>query len=393
MPPTSRKWRAPIRLPLALLIAGVAALFAVVSLPAQPSEAGPTSPTTAIVSLGDSFISGEAGRWQGNSLNMFGTRDGTDRAARCWLGIFCSYDATRVYGSSYNNGCHRSDVATIKSAAISVNEKINLACSGARSVNIWRASQGGQSFKGEAPQADQLLTVAQQKNVKLVVLTILANDVGFADHVINCTASWILGLGPCNQAEQASIVSAMPAAQAGLRKSIDEVRAVMAAAGYSPSQWRFVIAGYSSPVPASADVRYSGSDRWWSGGCPFYDADFDWAKNVAAPYIIDSMSAVAAEKGVQFLDVRDALNGHEVCHRNSSLVGSSGPNSVAHEWVRWVNTGCCQGDAQESVHPNAFGQRALGKCVALIYAQPIGNWTCRNTPGQNYNAMTLTAIP
>ena len=393
MPTTSRKWRAPIRLPLVLLIAAVAALFTVVSLPAQPSEAGPTSPTTAIVSLGDSFISGEAGRWQGNSLNMFGTRDGTDRAARCFLGIFCSYDATRVYGSSYNNGCHRSDVATIKSAAVSVNERINLACSGARSINIWRASQGGQSFKGEPPQADQLLTVAQQKNVKLVVLTILANDVSFSDHVINCTVNWILGLGTCNQAQHAQLLAELPAAMNGLRKSVDEVRAVMAAAGYSPSQWKFVIAGYSSPVPARADVRYSGSDRWWTGGCPFYDADFDWAKNTATPFIVDSMRAVAAEKGVQFLDVRDSLNGHEVCHRNSSLVGSSGPNSVTHEWVRWVNTGCCQGDAQESVHPNAFGQRALGKCVALMYAKPGGNWTCRNTPGQNYNAMTLTAIP
>ncbi len=93
------------------------------------------------------------------------------------------------------------------------------------------------------------------------------------------------------------------------------------------------------------------------------------------------MRAVAAEKGVQFLDVRDSLNGHEICHRNSSLVGSGGPNSVIHEWVRWVNTGCCQGDAQESVHPNAFGERAIGRCVTLIFAQPSGNWTCRNTPG------------
>jgi hypothetical protein len=298
-----------------------------------------------------------------------------------------------VYGSSYGNGCHRSDVATIKSAGISVNEKINLACSGARSVHIWRASQGGQSFKGEAPQADQLLTVAQQKNVKLVVLTILANDVSFSDHVINCTVSWILGLGPCNQAQQAALQAELPAAMNGLRKSIDEVRAVMAAAGYSASQWKFVLAGYASPVPAAANVRYSGSDRWWSGGCPFYDADFNWAKNVATPLIVDSMRAVAAEKGVQFLDVRDSLNGHEICHRNSSLVGSGGPNSVIHEWVRWVNTGCCQGDAQESVHPNAFGQRAIGRCVTLMYAKTSGNWTCRNTPGQNYNAMTLSAIP
>lgn len=389
---TSKTGRARIRVAIALMIAVVVALAAVIASPAERSAAGPGSATTATVSLGDSFISGEAGRWNGNSLNMFGTRDGTDRAASCFL-IFCSYDATRVYGSSYSNGCHRSDVATIKSAAISVNQKINLACSGARSVNIWRAAQGGQAFKGEAPQADQLLTVAQQKNVKLVVLTILANDVSFSDHVINCTVSWILGLGPCNQAQQADLLAQLPAAKDGLRKSIDEVRAVMAAAGYSPSQWKFVIAGYSSPVPAAADVRYSGSDRWWSGGCPFYNEDFDWAKNVATPLIVDSMRAVAAEKGVQFLDVRDSLNGHEVCHRNASLVGSSGPNSVIHEWVRWVNTGCCQGDAQESMHPNAFGERAIGKCVALIYAKTSGNWTCKNTPGQNYNAMTLTSIP
>jgi hypothetical protein len=309
---------------------------------------------------------------------MFGTRDGTDRAARCTLGIFCSYDAARVYGPTAASGCHRSDVATIKSAGISVQEKINLACSGARSVHIWRASQGGQAFKGEAPQGDQLLTVAQQKNV---------------NHVINCTVNWILGLGPCNQAQQAQLNAELPAAMDGLRKSIDEVRAVMATAGYNPSQWKFVLAGYSSPVPAAADVRYSGSDRWWTGGCPFYDADFNWAKNTATPFIVDSMRQVAAEKGVQFLDVRDSLNGHEICHTSASLVGGGGPNPVVHEWVRWVNTGCCQGDAQESVHPNAFGQRAIGKCVALMYAKPTGNWTCRNTPGQNYNSMTLSSIP
>jgi len=374
-----------------LVVAVAAAMMAAVFVPAQRSEAGPGSGPTAIVSLGDSFISGEAGRWQGNSLDFTGTRDGTDRAASCWW-IFCDYDATRVYGSSYDNGCHRSDVATIKSAGISVNEKINLACSGAQTQNIWRASQGGQVFKGEAPQADQLLTVAQQKNVKLVVLTISANDFGFADRVINCASAWVLGLGPCSGSEQAALVAAKPGAQAGLRKAIDEVRAVMSQAGYTPSQWKFVVAGYSSPVPRTADVRYSGDDKWWDGGCPFYDEDFDWAKDVATPYIVDSMRQVAAEKGVQFLDVRDALNGHEVCNRNSSLVTSS-PNPKTNEWVRWVNTGCCQGDAQESVHPNAYGQRAIGKCVQLMYAKASGNWTCRNTPGQSYTAMTLASIP
>jgi hypothetical protein len=372
------------------------ALVAGVMLVGGPAAAGPGSSQTAIVSLGDSFISGEGGRWNGNSTNPFYNRDETDRAAyNCvWWQYSCDYDAHRVYGTSYDNGCHRSDVAHIKSAAISVNQKINLACSGARTQHIWRASQGGQVFKGEAPQADQLASVAATYNVKLVVLTITANDLGFADHVIDCTVAWFAGSGPCNGAEQAEMNAAMPAAQAGLRKAIDEVRAVMAGAGYSSTQWKFVLAGYSSPIPTGANIRYqpeSNDDRWWSGGCPFYDADANWAKNTATPFIVNAMKSIAIEKGVQFLDVRDALNGHEVCHKSSSLVGSSGPNSATHEWVRWVNTGCCQGDSQESLHPNAFGERALGKCVQLIYAKTSGNWTCKNTPGSGYSAMTLVA--
>jgi hypothetical protein len=369
------------------------ALAAVLGVVAPAANAGPGSSTTAIVALGDSFSSGEAGRWNGNSLNIFGTRDGTDRAARCTLGIFCSYDATRVYGSSYSNGCHRADVAPIKSAAISVNEKINLACSGAQTKNIWRATQGGAAFKGEAPQADQLLPIAQQKNVKLVLLNISANDLGFTNHVIDCTVAWTLGF-TCNAQEQAEIVAALPAAANGLRKAVDEIRAVMSSAGYSTSQYKFVMQGYASPVPVGANIRYPQTswDRLTVGGCPFYDVDANWAKNTATPTIVDNMRSVASQKGVRFLDVRDSLNGHEVCHRSSSLVTSS-PDPVRHEWVRWINTGITQGDAQESLHPNAYGERAIGKCIALSYALSSGNHTCRNTPGADFNAMTLAAIP
>ena len=371
----------------------VFAIAAVLAAVAPAANAGPASSTTAIVALGDSFSSGEAGRWNGNSLNIFGTRDGTDRAARCTLGIFCSYDATRVYGSSYGNGCHRADVAPIKSAPISVSEKINLACSGAQTKNIWRGSQGGQAFKGEAPQADQLLPIAQQKNVKLVLLNISANDLGFTNHVIDCTVAWTLGY-TCNASEQAEIVAGLPAAANGLRKAVDEIRAVMSAAGYSTSQYKFLIQGYASPIPVGANIRYPQSswDRLTVGGCPFYDVDANWAKNTATPTIVDNMRSVAAQKGVRFLDVRDSLNGHEVCHRNVSLVTSS-PNPVSHEWVRWINTGITQGDAQESLHPNAYGERAIGKCISLAYALASGNHTCRNTPGADYNAMTLATIP
>jgi len=181
----------------------------------------------------------------------------------------------------------------------------------------------------------------------------------------------------------------------GLRKAVDEVRAVMTAAGYSTSQYKFLIQGYASPIPVGANIRYPQSswDRLTVGGCPFYDVDANWAKNTATPTIVDNMRSVAAQKGVRFLDVRDSLNGHEVCHKSSSLVTSSGPNPITKEWVRWINTGITQGDAQESLHPNAYGERAIGKCISLAYALSSGNQTCRNTPGADYNAMTLAAIP
>ena len=366
---------------------------------APAAHAGPNSPTTAVVSMGDSFISGEAGRWEGNSLNPFGSRDGTDRAAYdCgWWG--CSYDAHRVYGTSFDNDCDRSDVAPISSSGIAVSARINIACSGAETANIWRASQGGQSYKGEAPQADQLATIAKKRAVKLIVLTITANDLGFSDHVIDCTVAWSTSSADnpnyCHDEEQAEMEAAMPAARAGLAKSIDEIRAVMSGTGYSSSQYRLLMAGYASPIPVGADFRYpeTGWSRLDTGGCPFWDEDADWAKNVATPYIVDNMREIAAQKGVQFLDVRDALNGHEVCHRSSSLVSGSVPKSEAgSEWVRWVNSGCCQGEAQESLHPNAYGQRAIGRCFALAYAQPSGNWTCRRT-GTTRASAYLQSIP
>jgi hypothetical protein len=378
----------------------VAIACALVGILAPAAHAGPSSPTTASVSLGDSFISGEAGRWNGNSLNPFGTRNRTDRAAyNCtWYGT-CSYDARRVYGSSFDNDCDRSDVAPIASAPIAVDERINIACSGARTHHIWRGASGGQSFKGEPPQADQLATIAQQKNVRLIVLTITANDLGFSDHVIDCTVAWSTSSASnpryCHPAEQAEINAAMPGARSGLAKAIDEVRAVMAAAGYSGSQYRFVVMGYSSPIPVGADIRYpeSGWSRLTEGGCPFWNADANWAKNTATPFIVDNMREIAAQKGVQFLDVRDALSGREVCHRNVSLVSGGGPSETASEWVRWLNSGCCQGEAQESLHPNAYGQRAIGRCVALIYGVASGNRSCRNTPGQGVGGMYLSAIP
>ena len=62
---------------------------------APAALAGPRSPTTAAVSMGDSYISGEAGRWNGNSITPFGDKSGTDRACLP-AGDPCQVDKSRV---------------------------------------------------------------------------------------------------------------------------------------------------------------------------------------------------------------------------------------------------------------------------------------------------------
>jgi hypothetical protein len=168
-----------------------AVLLVLALLPAGRAWASPDSPRSAVVALGDSIASGEGGRWLGNGTDPLGTRSGTDRAAHdCDLLGFCDYEPERVYGASEEDECHRSDVAPIRSAPIAVDERIDLACSGARARNLWPSSLGGRPHFGEAPQADQLAPLARRLDVRLVLVTVGANDVGFGDLVAGCALDW-----------------------------------------------------------------------------------------------------------------------------------------------------------------------------------------------------------
>ena len=147
-----------------------------------------------MITLGDSYISGEAGRWNGNSNTMPGSRDGTDRA---WDGHGNNYHPSKVYiGGSYANGCNRSDVSESRSSTIGVDVLLNIACSGATTPNIWSASAGGKPFQGEKPQADQLAELANKYDIKAVVLSIGGNDVGFGDIIAACVWSFTRGVLP-----------------------------------------------------------------------------------------------------------------------------------------------------------------------------------------------------
>ncbi|MFI8962353.1 GDSL-type esterase/lipase family protein [Streptomyces sp. NPDC053493] len=360
-----------------------------VSLAPSPAVASPGSGPTAVVSLGDSYISGEAGRWQGNSLTTTGSRNGTDRA---WTGSV--YDPSRVYGTTEANGCHRSDSAEVRSAGGIATELINLACSGATTQNVFRASRGGVAFKGEAPQADQLAAVAASKDVKLIALSIGGNDLGFADIISTCATDYIVWYSYCHDDQQAVVDAKIDGVMANVGKAVDEVRAVMSSAGYAASDYRIVLQSYPSPIPRSAENRYgeSGWSRTNTGGCPFWNADSDWARDSLVPQIADRLKAVAAAKGTQFMDLRDMLQGREVCAKTSKLVSSTVPASAtSSEWARWIDQNETQGPLQEDMHPNYYGQQALGRCLALVNARPTGNVSCKNTAGTGASGMYLTA--
>lgn len=337
--------------------------------------------------MGDSYISGEAGRWKGNSDTASGSRDGTDRA---WTGG-SSYDPTTVYGSTYASGCDRSDSAEINSLAGAV----NIACSGATTANVFRAANGGQSFKGEAPQADQLASIAANNTVKLITLSIGGNDLGFSDVIATCVKDYLIWYSYCHTSQQSAIDSKMSAAMAGVGKSIDEIRAVMTADGYAPGDYRIVLQSYPSPIPRSTEMRYpeSGWSRASTGGCPFWNGDADWARDSMVPQISNALAGVAATKGVQFMDLRDMLQGREVCAKTSSLATpGTAPSATTSEWARFVDAGLSssQGTVQESMHPNYYGELALGSCLTQLNAHPTGNYYCRNTAGRDSQGMYLT---
>ena len=196
------------------------------------------------------------------------------------------------------------------------------------------------SHFGEPPQVDALAEVAAREDVRMAVITVGANDVGFGGLVADCALDWARSSEPhprlCRADAQVELDAALPSMQRGLRRVLALVRAALAAAGERPADYRLVVMGYASPFPAGRWIRYpeAGWDRLNAGGCPVWNADADWAAGPGVGSIDAAMRAAAGAAGAEFLDVRDALAGHQLCDRRSRRVGAGGPSPVTSEWVR-----------------------------------------------------------
>jgi hypothetical protein len=350
-------------------------VVAVVLGAAAPASAdGPGVGTPAVVTLGDSAISGEAGRWAGN------TNAGPARVDA--LGPTAYWDTPT--GESIP-GCDRSKAAQafIGGGVLGY----NLACSGATTATHGTAFYSdAQGRKGQALALQELATT---HNVKAVVVMIGANDYGFAAVVTRCVADWLTSPSYLKNycSDDADIASRFAPAQvaaktASVRDALLRVRTAMTNAGYSLSQFTILAQTYWSPLPRGAQIRYpeSGYTRQSIGGCGVWNRDADWANDVVVNTLNATTRNAATATGlpnVQVLDLQKALDGRRLCENTVGLLEERGVASWRSadavdktEWVEQIRTITTIGSPyrlKEAGHASYWGQLAMRNCLRLAY--------------------------
>jgi hypothetical protein len=332
-----------------------------------------------VVSVGDSYISGEAGRWAGNS-----------NASEAYVDALGS---TAYYDNASNTGeqitrCHRSKAAEIHIGG-GVNS-LNLACSGARTSTFTDSSgnfKPGLDFYnsgGQQGQALMLQTFAATHDVKMVAVSIGGNDFNFASIIQSCVTDFLTSptwwKNYCN--DDSSVTSNFTAAnvaavRARIATAYQNVRTAMRNAGYADSAWTLMVQDYESPIPSGTGIRYSesGFTRQSTGGCGFWNSDATWANGTALPTIDNTVFGAATDSGltnVRTLQLATAFNGHRLCESTDNLVEANysswrAPGAVdKSEWVdqiRTVSTATSDYYIQESLHPNYWGELAVRSCL------------------------------
>jgi hypothetical protein len=355
---------------------------------APPALATPGVGTPTVVTLGDSAISGEGGRWAGNTNGSYTRVDA--------LGSRAYWDTST--GEAIR-GCHRSRAAQAHIGGGVTG--INLACSGAKTTTGGTGS--GQDFKpgidfysdssGRKGQALELEQKARDNNVRAVVLMIGANNYGFAAIVERCVTNWLTSPSWLKNycSDDSSMTSRFTAARQqtetnNVRDAFIRVGQAMANAGYSTSQYKIIAQTYWSPIPRGSGFRYpeSGWTRQSIGGCGTWNRDANWANDTVVTAMNNSVKNGAAAAGlpnVVTLDLVDSLVGRRLgqrlCENTVGLLEETGTASWQSagavdrsEWVaqiRTVTTIVGPYQLQESGHASYWGQLAMRNCLRQAY--------------------------
>lgn len=367
------------------LIGAAALVLATLPFVATPAQAdGPGAGAPWVVSVGDSYISGEAGRWAGSS--------NSNAAAADALGSTAYFDNASGTAEQINR-CHRSRSAEVYIGG-GVNG-LNLACSGAKAATV-----DGSEFKpgldffddgaGKIGQAKALQQFAATHNVRMVSVSIGGNDFNFASVVQSCVVdflyspSWYKDYCKDDSSVTANFTSANVAAvKTRIATAYLNVRTAMRNAGYTDASWTLLVQNYPSPVPNGSGFRYSqsGYTRQNTGGCGFWNADADWANGTALPTINNAVTGAITQAGLsnaKTLNLSSAYNGRRLCETGVGLYEEVGLGSWTQstavdrtEWVNQIRTVTTAGSSpyyiQESLHPNYWGQLANRSCVRQAY--------------------------
>jgi hypothetical protein len=353
---------------------------------------GPGKGSPRAVSLGDSYISGEAGRWAGNTEKKYTGVDALGSTA---------YDDNSNHTAELIPGCHRS-----QSAEVYIGNGVkgeNLACSGAETSSYKLNSdfKPGLDFYnsgGDEGQALMLEKFAKSNNVTLVAVSIGGNNFDFAEIVTDCVEDFVVNKGACS--ERAPVTEEFSAKNietqtTAIKEGILHVAEAMKNAGYTSSEYTILVQSYPSPIPKGPEIRYPEkvSQRQEVGGCGLYGVDADGANEFMLPDINKAEFKGAEEAklpNLKTMELSSAFNGRRLCETGVGLLEEEGLSSWSEpgavnetEWTSMIRTPLIRPfdsapyELQEDLHPNYWGQLALRNCLTQAYnaGKPIGG-TC-----------------
>ncbi|MFE0020657.1 GDSL-type esterase/lipase family protein [Amycolatopsis sp. NPDC059021] len=309
----------------------------------RPSPPG-NGPLTA-VALGDSTVSGEgAGMYTADTNGPNG------------------------------NWCHRSPNAFIQKVKFpGLLERVNLACSGAPAEQV---ALGDVKQWTEGSQAEQLAALVKDHRVPVVVIAVGANDdPKFSAQVTECFKAWFSpDLPSCSVAMKQGWQSKVDAMVPKVVKAVDDVKAVLARAGYVPADYQLVLQSYATPVGPGIPEELRNLN-----GCPFRPDDLQWIARDGVTMLSRGLKQAAQQTGARFLDLAKAGAGHEAC---------SGGADQSREWFTRLTLKLsdlgqadrAQHALQESFHPNANGHAEVANCLNEFLALRDGNATCLAGP-------------
>lgn len=287
------------------------------------------------VALGDSFSSGEGAGGYAPPTNIRG-----------------------------QNVCHRSEYAYPERLGSSPRQPVFLAgrsvslqfwaCSGATTANVVDKPQG--KAEEEPPQITHV-----DSSDDLVTLTIGGNDAGFARMVNACLRFPVRYLGHI-------VLRKWPI------RCRPETAAKRIGALAGPLERTFAAVRAQAPHAAVIALDYpqlfpAGPEQQRCQDLSLFKPGSVEVLRKATDDLDDAIKKAAVKAGVQFLDVRDDFQGHEVCMSNN-------PESSSI----WINRLDVR-NLSESLHPNFFGQQQYANAIVAFIQQKLASGADRTPAG------------